>query len=214
MRNRVLAILGFVLIVALVAALINGIVQDTLYPLVEQAYFFLRAVLLSLQSLIWLGLVFLGINLALRSLMAGRRRKRQVVEETRSYPGRISALATLVRRTQDDPFYAWRVSRHVADLARDALGHSRTLDRAELQDELDTTYRDLPPDVAAYLRQGLSLRGNEASDSRLERQWRRLTARFRPNRPTRISAESPLIHTIEYLEAELEVTHDTHLPSR
>jgi hypothetical protein len=210
MRQRILIIVGFIVAVAVVAALINGFVQDTIYPVVAEAYVLLRTIVTAFQSLVWLALVFIGLNLAIQSLMAGRQKRTRKVEEKRQFIGRLETLANQVRRVDEEDFYRWRVARHVTGLARQALGHSHTLSREELEAVLDDEFSEVPPDVARFLREGVSPRAGELPILTWEQRLREFAYRYLPQRTGRYSAEPALIQTIEFLEAELEVNRDRY----
>ena len=160
MKRRVSYIIAFIIVVALVAALINGFVQDS--SILSSLRFMFGHALSSRhywQSLIWIAIVFIGVNLAIQSLLAGRKRKRIVAQDKREFSGRIAAVSTWVQRVDEDSFFQWRVARHIATIAREAIGHSQTLTPQELEAVL--TDGSIDPEVAHYLRKGLAVRSDK-----------------------------------------------------
>lgn len=208
MKRRVSYIIAFIIVVALVAALINGFVQDSVYPVIAEIYVWTRSLITALQSLIWIAIVFIGVNLAIQSLLAGRKRKRIVAQDKREFSGRIAAVSTWVQRVDEDSFFQWRVARHIATIAREAIGHSQTLTPQELEDVL--TAGSIDPEVANYLRKGLAVRSDKLDIKQFGERVQELVERLIPRRRPLFSAEPGLVKTIEYLEAELEVPRDRH----
>lgn len=208
MKSRFLYLIAFVVIVALVAALINGFVQDSIYPIVAEFYVLMRAVVTAFQSLIWIAVVFIGVNLAIQSLLTGKKRKLKAAADKREFSGRVEALASWVRRVDEDTFYRWRIARHITSIAREAVGHSQTLTPQEMEAVL--TDESIDPVVAAYIRQGLAVRSDKLDIKHFGERMQDMVERLVPRRKRHFSAEPGLIKTIEYLEAELEVQRDRH----
>lgn len=156
MRSRFLIFGLGLLLTLLVAAAVRGAVRDTVVVPLLFLVWGAQLVFDSLpQALPWTLLLLLAAGLAISS-MSGLRlpavRRRQHAEPV----GRTAGWVRLIQLTRRDEYSRWRLAQRLAQLAVESLAARESIPTAQARRRLEDPALDAPPEVAAYLRAGLT----------------------------------------------------------
>jgi hypothetical protein len=156
-RRRWWLILAVLILAIPFGLLLKDLVQDVLLVEVLRVVWGMRILFESLPQLpIWLLLVFLGLLVAVRSLLGRPRPGPLSVDEEGQNRGQISRLAGRIRRSAGSGYYRWHLARHLRTMVLDALAYEYRLTPEEVRRRLDSGALDAPPEVLAYLYAGLA----------------------------------------------------------
>ena len=195
MRRRWWLILAALILAIPLGLLVKHLVQDVLLVEVLRVVWGLRILFESLPQLpIWLLLVFLGLLVAVRSLLGRPGSGPPHVDEEGQHRGQISRLAGRIRRSAGSGYYKWHLARHLRTTVLDALAYEHRLTPEEVRRRLDSGELDAPPEVLAYLYAGLAPVYSRSS-SLLRRLRHRLASSVQPT-----TVDPDLLRVIEFLE--------------
>lgn len=155
--TRRLWLIGLVLLLAIpLVLLLREFTQDVLLIELLRVVWAARILLASLPQLpLWLFFVLIALLVAVRSLLRGGRPQPVAPEAEAEYQGRIFDLARRLRRIEEGDYFRWHFSRYLGTLTIDVLAHQQRITPEEIRQRLRTERLDAPPEIQAYLRQGL-----------------------------------------------------------
>jgi hypothetical protein len=199
MKTR-LWLIGLVLLLAIpLGFLLRGFVRDVLLVELLRVIWTIRLLFDSLpQVLVWTVFLLMMLYFALRSLITGRRARRQAYGSFLESVGQVRFLAMRIRSSAQSEYQSWNLARQLAKLATDVLAYSQatTPDRTAWQIRSGKVVA--PEEVRTYLQNARAPRSSEPVGfaSRLRRLF------LPPLEPHR--SAPPLDAVVQFLEQKLE----------
>ena len=201
-RRRWWLVLVVLLLAIPLGLLLRDFVRDVLLLELLRVVWGLRILFESLpQLLIWVLFLFLGLLIAVRSLLGRPVSGLLHQEEGDQHQGQISHLAQRIRRGADSKYHKWHLAHHLRTMFLEALAYEQRLTPEEVRQRLDSGALDAPPEVLAYLHAGLAPIYSRSS-SLLWRLRYRLASRVHST-----SIDPDLLRVVEFLEDQFEIGH-------
>jgi hypothetical protein len=205
-RRRWWLVLAVLILAIPLGLLLRNFARDVLLVEFLRVVWGGRILFESLPQLpIWLLLVFLGLLVAVRSLLGHPRPGPLHADKVGQYRGRISRLAGRIRRSAGSGYYKWHLARHLRTMVLDALAYEHRLTLEEVRQRLDSGALDAPPEVLAYLCAGLTPIYSRSSGL-LWRLRHRLASSVQST-----TIDPDLLRVVEFLEDRFETGHGSQL---
>jgi hypothetical protein len=152
MKNQWLSLALVLLLAAILAFMVQDIINQVLVKPLLYLFWVGRLILATLpQSLIW-GVFLLGAVLITWANLFKRRRRGLRSPIRKAQPsGRVETWLKLIQQAQHETYYKWQLAQQLRKLTLGALAHDERLTRHEIRQRLATNALALPPDIQAYL---------------------------------------------------------------
>ena len=193
--GRWLAVGGVVLIAALLAFPLRGIVNELIVVPVAYIFWLLGLLYLSTHQVIWWIVILLAVLFILgKSLLPELKLPRKSVTSTRQERGKVESLATSLKKSNKGIYFKWLVANRLGKLTHEILlqrgnGRPRSVFAPLTGDGLEPT-----PEMQQYLEKGL-----HGSFSEFPNTGNRY---FAPSSKT--SLDHDVAEVIEFLESSIE----------
>lgn len=189
-RRRILLLVSLImLLTGVLLALARGVVREAIViPMLYALWSFLYMLDGIPQPFIWAVLIVFAIVIAIRSISSTPdiNLRRQHVQESGAS---VSGWARLLSHAHHDQFARWRTAQRLAIFAAKQLAHRERIELRRARHKIESGLPDMPPQVHAYFRAGLS--ANRPSTQGLRAYLRR---------PTRDALDLDPAEAIAYLE--------------
>jgi hypothetical protein len=154
--RRLLAALGILVIVALLAFPLRGMVYQVIVIPLAYVGWLLKLFYLSLsQGVWWLLVVFIVLLVIGRSLMPELRPGGKSIVYARAERGSVEALATALARKERGIYFKWLVANRLGKLAYQIVLQSEHGKPRSVFSPLISPGWDAPPEIQEYLEKGL-----------------------------------------------------------
>ncbi|MFN2242622.1 MAG: hypothetical protein ACK2U2_10060 [Anaerolineae bacterium] len=210
-RKRLASIALFLLLTALCAVLLYGVMHEALAPWLARAYGTIRTYYRTIpQPVLWMVFIGVGVLIAVRSLLPNERwsPEEEMLPVSR---GRVQTLRLWIRQAATEIYFDRRLARHLGSLALEIQSHTsgHKVAPGPMKQRLEGL--DLPPQIREYLKTGL----DPMTTSKPEREGLPWPARlpwpanlFR-SPETHPAPDVDLEEIVRLLENQLEGRHDT-----
>ena len=203
--GRWLAVGGVVLIAALLAFPLRGIVNELIVVPVAYIFWLLGLLYLSTHQVIWWIVILLAVLFILgKSLLPELKLPRKAVTSTRQERGKVESLATSLKKSNKGIYFKWLVANRLGKLTYEILlqrgnGKPRSVFAPLTGDGLEPTL-----EMQQYLEKGLH--GSFAEFPNTGNRY------FAP--PSKTSLDHDVAEVIEFLESQVEDSNSPHRLSR
>ena len=193
--GRWLAVAGVVVIAALLAFPLRGIVNELIVVPVAYIFWLLGLLYLSTHQVIWWIVILLVVLFILgKSLLPELKLPKKAVTSTRQERGRVETLAASLKKSNKGIYFKWLVANRLGKLTHEILlqrgnGRPRSVFAPLTGDGLEPT-----PEMQQYLEKGL-----HGSFSEFPNTGNRY---FAP--PSKTSLDHDVAEVIEFLESSIE----------
>ena len=193
--GRWLAVAGVVVIAALLAFPLRGIVNELIVVPVAYIFWLLGLLYLSTHQVIWWIVLLLVVLFILgKSLLPELKLPKKAVTSTRQERGRVETLAASLKKSNKGIYFKWLVANRLGKLTHEILlqrgnGRPRSVFAPLTGDGLEPT-----PEMQQYLEKGL-----HGSFSEFPNTGNRY---FAP--PSKTSLDHDVAEVIEFLESSIE----------
>ena len=193
--ERWLAAAGVVVIAALLAFPLRGVVNELIVVPVAYIFWLLGLLYLSTHQVIWWIVILLVVLFILgKSLLPELKLPRKAVTSTRQERGRVESLAASLKKSNKGIYFKWLVANRLGKLTHEILlqrgnGRPRSVFAPLTGDGLEPT-----PEIQQYLEKGL-----HGSFSEFPNTGNRY---FAP--PSKTSLDHDVAEVIEFLESSIE----------
>ena len=161
--------IGLIVLVALLLSpVFRGLVRDIIVVPILYVFWIGRFIVEAIpQSGLWS--CFLLVTLIILSIgIAGKRRtKLEHRPSNPAYKGHVDGWATLLRRTEQDDYYKWRLAQQLQKLTLQAIANNKGQSLKETRQQLRRGELDMPPEIEAYFQASLQSLGNLSPRRRL-----------------------------------------------
>jgi hypothetical protein len=190
--------LAFVL-AALLALIATGAIVDVVVTPLLFLWWVARVLYEALpQALLWGAFVAIAVLLVAKSLTWSLA-PLPPAEPQADTRGRVSTWSELLRESSRDDHGRWRLAQRLSQLAIEMLAFREQCPPHEISRRLDNGSLDLPPDLRAYLRAGISPYAPRPKQRRRFGQPAQ-----QPARPDPLASDPNVV--IDYLESALQRT--------
>ena len=193
--GRWLAVAGVVVIAALLAIPLRGIVNELLVVPIAYIFWLLGLLYLSTHQVIWWILILLVVLFILgKSLLPELKLPRKVLTSTRQERGKVESLAASLKKSNKGIYFKWLVANRLGKLTHEILlqrgnGKPRSVFAPLTGEGLEPT-----PEMQQYLEKGLH--GSFAEFPNTNNRY------FAP--PSKTSLDHDVAEVIEFLESSIE----------
>jgi hypothetical protein len=210
-RKRLASIGLFVLLTALCAAALYGVMHEALAPWLARVYDTVRTYYRTIpQPVLWMVFIGIGVLIAVRSLLPNERwsPEEEMLPVSR---GRVQTLRLWIRQAASEIYFDRRLARHLGSLALDIQSHTsgHKVAPGPMKQRLEGL--DLPPHIREYLKTGQDpMTTGNPEPKRLPWPARLLgQARLFRSAETQPAPDVDLEEIVRLLENQLEGRHDT-----
>jgi hypothetical protein len=204
-RKRLASIALFLLVTALCAVSLYGVMHETLAPWLARAYGTIRTYYQTIpQPVLWMVLIGVGVLIAVRSLLPDERWSPEE-ERLPVSRGRVQTLRLWIRQAATEIYFDRRLARHLGSLALEIQSHTsgHKIAPGPMKQRLEGL--DLPPQIREYLKTGL----DPMTTSRREPERLPWPENLFRSPETHAAAGVDLEEIVRLLENQLEGRHDT-----
>jgi len=193
--GRWLAVAGVIVIAALLAFPLRGIVNELLVVPIAYIFWLLGLLYLSTHQVIWWIVILLVVLFILgKSLLPELKLPRKVLTSTRQERGKVESLAASLKKSNKGIYFKWLVANRLGKLTHEILlqrgnGKPRSVFAPLTGDGLEPT-----PEIQQYLEKGLH--GSFAEFPNTNNRY------FAP--PSKTSLDHDVAEVIEFLESSIE----------
>ena len=193
--GRWLAVAGVVVIAALLAFPLRGIVNELLVVPIAYIFWLLGLLYLSTHQVIWWIVILLVVLFILgKSLLPELKLPRKVLTSTRQERGKVESLAVSLKKSNKGVYFKWLVANRLGKLTHEILlqrgnGKPRSVFAPLKGEGLEPT-----PEMQQYLEKGLH--GSFAEFPNTNNRY------FAP--PSKTSLDHDVAEVIEFLESSIE----------
>ena len=193
--GRWLAVAGVVVIAALLAFPLRGIVNELLVVPIAYIFWLLGLLYLSTHQVIWWIVILLVVLFILgKSLLPELKLPRKVLTSTRQERGKVESLAASLKKSNKGIYFKWLVANRLGKLTHEILlqrgnGKPRSVFAPLTGEGLEPT-----PEMQQYLEKGLH--GSFAEFPNTNNRY------FSP--PSKTSLDHDVAEVIEFLESSIE----------
>lgn len=193
--GRWLAVAGVVVIAALLAFPLRGIVNELIVVPIAYLFWLLGLLYLSTHQVIWWIAILLVVLFVLgKSLLPELKPSRKLVNPTRRERGKVESLATSLQKSKKGIYFKWLVANRLGKLTHEILlqrgnGKPRSVFAPLTGEGLEPT-----PEMQQYLEKGLH--GSFAEFPNTGNGY------FAP--PQRTLLDHDVAEVIEFLESQVE----------
>jgi hypothetical protein len=157
MRQRLPAIGLALLLAGLLFLIASGAFEETVIVPLLFLWWAAQVLYASLpEALVWGAFVMIAVLVIARSI-PWQRSPLPIVEAQTGARGRVANWSRWLRESSRDNHGRWRLAQRLSQLAVEALALREQCSPQEVGRRLEDGSLDLPPDLRAYLRAGLSL---------------------------------------------------------
>jgi hypothetical protein len=151
-------LIGLVLILSIpLAFLVKDFVRDVLLVELMRMVWTVGILFDSLpQALIWAMFLLLALNVAVRSLIAARRRGQRGSRFSSEPVGQVQRLAMRIRSTDRAEYHTWHLTRHLAKLVAAVLAFREGTTPSRATWKVRSGSFEGPEEVRTYLQRGVS----------------------------------------------------------
>jgi hypothetical protein len=197
-RRWWLLILIVLLLATPLVLLLRDFTREVLLVELLRLYWALRVFYESLPQVpLWVGFVAIVFIVATRSLLARPQSGWSEPELEIQRQGRVYALSRRIRRSEKGEYFRWRLAHDLRDLTLKVLAHQYRTTPEEIRRDFDTGKLDVPPEVRATMRSGLTPLYS-LSDSLFAKFKHRLSSSITP-----AALDPELEQVVSFLEARL-----------
>ena len=193
--GRWLAVVGVVIIAALLAFPLRGIVNELIVVPVAYIFWLVGLLYLSTHQVIWwIVIVLLVLFILGKSLLPELKLPRKTVTSTRRERGKVESLAASLKKSNKGIYFKWLVANRLGKLTHDILvqrgnGKPRSVFAPLTGDGLEPT-----PEMQQYLEKGLH--GSFAEFPNTGNRY------FAP--PSKTLLDHDVAEVIEFLESKVD----------
>jgi len=193
--GRWLALAGVVVIAALLAFPLRGIVNELIVVPIAYIFWLLGLLYLSTHQVIWwIGILLVVLIILGKSLLPDIKPSRRLVTHTRRQRGKVESLAASLQKSNKGIYFKWLVANRLGKLTHDILlqrgnGKPRSVFAPLTGEGLEPT-----PEMQQYLEKGLH--GSFAEFPNTGNRY------FVP--PSKTSLDYDVAEVIEFLEFGIE----------
>ena len=193
--GRWLALAGVVVIAALLAFPLRGIVNELIVVPIAYIFWLLGLLYLSTHQVIWwIGILLVVLIILGKSLLPDIKPSRRLVTHTRRQRGKVESLAASLQKSNKGIYFKWLVANRLGKLTHDILlqrgnGKPRSVFAPLTGEGLEPT-----PEMQQYLEKGLH--GSFAEFPNTGNRY------FVP--PSKTSLDHDVAEVIEFLEFGIE----------
>ena len=199
--GRGLAVVGVVVIAALLAFPLRGIVNELIVVPIAYLFWLLGLLYLSTHQVIWwIVIVLLVLFILGKSLLPELKLPRRPVTSTRRERGKVESLAAALQKSDKGIYFKWLVANRLGKLTHDILlqrgnGKPRSVFAPLTGEDLEPT-----PEMQQYLEKGLH--GSFAEFPNTGNRY------FAP--PSKTLLDHDVAEVIEFLESKVEGVNSPH----
>jgi len=195
MWQRRFAILGVIVIAALLAFLLRDTVNQLILVPVAYLLWLLKLVYLSMsQSVWWIVAVLVALAIIGQSLLSEIKSVRKVIPFVRQERGNVESLALVLEKSQKGIYAKWLIANRLGKLAHEILGLREHGKPRSVFAPLNGEGWEATPEIQEYLEIGLH--GSFADFP--NRQWNY----FVP--PEKTPLDHDVADVVEFLESRIE----------
>lgn len=156
MRNKVLLVGGMILLAALITLLGFNLLHQKLLPAVLYAWGQVRFVATTLwrsqdQFLLWYISLYIGLLLAVHTVMKIFQPQKGGKRESETYPGPVSEWRQRLDAMQEGMYYRWRLAQEIRRVTESVLSSRSGLPPHEVRTRIKTGDVELDPAFLTYL---------------------------------------------------------------
>ena len=200
--GRWLAVVGVVVIAALLAFPLRGIVNELIVVPIAYIFWLLGLLYISTHQVIWwIGILLVVLFILGKSLLPELKPPRKFVTPTRRERGKVESLATSLQKSNKGIYFKWLVANRLGRLAHDILVQRGNGKPRSVFAPLTGEGWEPTPEMQRYLEKGLH--GSFAEFPNTGNRY------FVP--PSKTSLDHDVAEVIEFLEGKIE---NRHSPSR
>ena len=193
--RRRLAILGVIVIAALLAFLLRDVVNQLILVPIAYLLWLLDLVYLSMnQSVWWIAAVFVVLVIIGQSLLPEIRPVRKVIPFSRRERGSVENLALAMQKSKKGIYFKWLIANRLGKLAYQILLQREHGKPRSVFAPLTSEGWEATPEVQQYLEKGLHGSFADFPNSN----WNY----FSP--PEKTPLDHEVVEVIEFLEAKME----------
>jgi len=193
-RARWLAVIGVILIAALLAFPLRGVVHVLIVVPLAYLLWLLGLLYLSLpQEFWWIGIILLVLLILGKSLLSGIRPIRNIIPAAKRERGSVESLAASMQKSQRGIYFKWLVANRLGKLAYQILQQRENGKPRSVFAPLVGEGWESPIEIQQYLEKGLH--GSFADFPNTGRY-------FSP--PAKSSLDHDVGEVIEFLESKVE----------
>jgi len=198
--GRWLAVAGVVVIAALLAFPLRGIVNELIVVPIAYIFWLLGLLYLSTHQVIWwIGILLVVLIILGKSLLPDIKPSRKLITPIRRERGKVENLATSMQKSNKGIYFKWLVANRLGKLAHDILvqrgnGKPRSVFAPLTGEDWEST-----PAMQQYLEKGLH--GSFAEFPNTGNRY------FVP--PAKTSLDHDIADVIEFLEGKIENGHSS-----
>ena len=193
--RRRLAILGVIVIAALLAFLLRDVVNQLILVPIAYLLWLLDLVYLSMnQSVWWIAAVFVVLVIIGQSLLPENEPVRKVISFTRRERGSVENLALAMQKSKKGIYFKWLIANRLGKLAYQILLQREHGKPRSVFAPLTSEGWEATPEVQQYLEKGLHGSFADFPNSN----WNY----FSP--PVKTPLDHEVVEVIEFLEAKTE----------
>ena len=196
--GRWLAVAGVVVIAALLAFPLRGIVNELIIVPIAYLFWLLGLFYLSTHQVIWwIVIVLLVLFILGKSLLPELRLPRRAVNSTRHERGKVESLAASLKKSNKGIYFKWLVANRLGKLTHDILLQRGNGKPRSVFAPLTGEGLEPPPEMQQYLEKGLH--GSFAEFPNTGNHY------FAP--PSKTLLDHDVSEVIEFLESKVENSH-------
>lgn len=206
-RRWALAILLLALIALVLMFLVRGLAMKLLVLPILYILWLLRFLLEGIpQPFFWFLAIFFFIRIVYPSLFAAKRIIHPPqLPEGGPPEGRVTFWLRRLTLAGTGRYSKWGMARNMAKLATDVLSYEEKIMPGEVRERLQSGQYDLSPEIATYLRSGMS-----AQPPTSQSWWSRILSGLgiRQERDVQPTLNVDMEQLLIFLENKMEVVHD------
>jgi len=195
MRRRWLAILGVIVIAALLAFLLRGVVNQLILVPIAYVLWLLKLLYLSLnQAIWWIGVVVIAFLILSKSLLLESKPVKKLIPLAKHDRGSVESLATAIQKSKKGIYYKWLIANRLGRLAYQILLQREHGKPRSAFAPLVGEGWEAAPGVQQYLEKGLHGSFADFPHS----QWAIFAA------PVKTPLDHDVAEVVEFLETKVE----------
>jgi hypothetical protein len=203
LRVRLLLAGGILLLTLLLLIIfreaVREIVVEPLWDTIVAVQIFLGYIP---QGLFWSLFLLAALYLAARSL-AGRELPTRTRETEAQHPGQVGMWTRRIHLLAKGDYSRWYFLQYIEKLVVNVLADQKRLTRREIRQRLKAKELDVPPEVQDCIQAEMASSSSRRFSEAILRFWQRIKPRSQ-----KPSLDSDLENIVQFLEHQLEVTHD------
>lgn len=155
-RQRWFAVLGVIVIAALLAFPLRGVVNQLILVPIAYLLWLLKLLYLSMhQALWWFAAVFVALVILGQSLLPEIKPNKKLIPFAKHEHGNVETLALALQKSKKGIYFKWLIANRLGRLAYQILLQREHGKPRSVFAPLTSEGWDAPPEVQAYLEKGL-----------------------------------------------------------